>query len=201
LATLSLLAEVAEERPLVCVVEDAHGLARASAQTLAFVARRLMAESVVLLFAAFQRTDALRRLPQLVVEGLGQGDARELLRLVTPGRLDERVADQIVAEAHGNPLARLELPRGLSPAQVAGGFGLPGALSLEGRIEESFLGRVEALPEDSRRLLSVAAADPAGDLSLVARGRAVRDRRVGVGARGTGRLVGGRSGSAVSPST
>jgi DNA-binding CsgD family transcriptional regulator len=167
LATLSLLAEVAEERPLVCVVDDAHCLDPASAQTLAFVARRLMAESIVLLFAAFQPTHALKCLPELVVEGLRQSDARELLRLVTPGRLDERVADQIVAETDGNPLALLELPRGLSPAQLAGGFGLPSALSLEGRIEESFLGRVEALPEDSQRLLAVAAAEPTGDASLL----------------------------------
>ena len=100
-----------------------------------------------MLFAAREPTDELAGLPELVVEGLDDADARTLLASVIPGRLDERVADQLVAEARGNPLALLELPRGLSPAQLAGGFGLPGALSLEGRIEQSFLQRLEALPE------------------------------------------------------
>ena len=167
LATLGLLSEAAEERPLVCVVDDAHRLDRASAQALAFVARRLQAESVVMLFATREPTGELAALPELAVEGLGHADARKLLASVIPGRLDERVADQLVSETRGNPLALLELPRGLSSAQLAGGFGLPGVLSLEGRIEESFQRRLEALPEDTQRLLLVAAAEPAGDPTLV----------------------------------
>jgi len=135
LAVLSLLSEAAEERSLVCVVDDAQWLDRASAQALGFVARRLFAESVVMLFAAREPGEELRGLPELVVEGLSDTDARELLRSVIPWPLDERVREQIVAETRGNPLALLELPRGHSPEQLAGGFELPGALSLEGRIE------------------------------------------------------------------
>jgi DNA-binding CsgD family transcriptional regulator len=167
LATLSLLSEAAQERPLLCVVDDAQWLDRASRQALAFAARRLLAESVVVLFAARTPTDELAGLPELVVEGLDDTDARMLLASVIPGRLDERVADQVVAEAHGNPLALLELPRGLSPSQLAGGFGLPRALSLESRIEQSFRHRLEALPEDTRRLLLVAAAEPTGNPGLL----------------------------------
>ena len=167
LATLSLLSEAAQERPLLCVVDDAQWLDRASGQALAFAARRLLAEAVVVLFAARTPTDALAGLPELVVEGLEDADARMLLASVIPGRLDDRVADQLVAEAHGNPLALLELPRGLSASQLAGGFGLPRALSLEGRIEESYRVRLEALPQDSRRLLLVAAAEPTGDPGLL----------------------------------
>ncbi|MDX6226059.1 MAG: hypothetical protein QOE64_2435, partial [Frankiales bacterium] len=169
LATLSLLSDVAQERPLLCMIDDAQWLDRASAQALAFVARRLQAESVVMVFATREPSDELTGLPVLVVEGLRHADARKLLASAIPGRLDERVADQLVAEARGNPLALLELPRGLSSTQLAGGFGLPGALSLEGRIEESFQLRLEALPEDTQRLLLVAAAEPAGDLTLVRR--------------------------------
>ena len=167
LATLSLLSEAAQERPLLCVVDDAQWLDRASGQALAFAARRLLAESVVVLFAARTPTDELAGLPGLVVEGLDDADARMLLASVMPGRLDERVADQLVAEAHGNPLALLELPHGLSPSQLAGGFGLPHALSLESRIEQSFRDRLEALPQDTRRLLLVAAAEPTGDPGLL----------------------------------
>ncbi|MEA2147611.1 MAG: hypothetical protein QOG59_3198, partial [Solirubrobacteraceae bacterium] len=167
LATLSLLSEVAQERPLLCVVDDAQWLDQASAQTLAFVARRLQTESVALLFAVRQPSDEFAGLPELVVEGLRDTDARKLLSAVIPGRLDEQVAEQLVAEAHGNPLALLELPRGLSAAELAGGFGLPGALSLSGRIEEKFLERLERLPEDTQRLLLVAAAEPLGDPALL----------------------------------
>src|SRR5215207_3443219 len=167
LATLSLFSEAAQERPLLCVIDDAQWLDRASAQALGFVARRLLAEPVVLLFAARETTEAFADLPELLVEGLDDADARKLLASVIPGRLDERVADQLVAEARGNPLALLELPRGLSPAQLAGGFGLPGALSLAGTIEESFLQRLEALPENTQRLLLVAAAEPLGDPALL----------------------------------
>ena len=167
LATLSLLSEAAERRPLLCVIDDAQWLDRASAQALAFVARRMLAESVVMLFAIRQPIRELVALPELVVEGLQDSDAQQLLASVVPGRLDQRVADQLVAEAHGNPLALSELPRGLPPAELAGGFGLPEALPLEGRIEDRFLQRLEALPANSRRLLLVAAADPTGDPALV----------------------------------
>ena len=177
LAVLSLLSEAAEERPLVCVVDDAQWLDRASAQALAFVARRLMAESVVLLFAAREPGEEFRGLPELVVEGLRNGDARELLGSVVRGSLDERVRDRIVAETRGNPLALLELPRGLSPAQLAGGFGLPGALSLSSRIEEKFLRLLAELPEETQRLLMLAAAEPAGDPTLLWRAAG----RLGIG--------------------
>jgi DNA-binding CsgD family transcriptional regulator len=167
LASLSLLSEAGDARPLLCVVDDAQWLDRASAQALAFVARRLLAESVVMLFAARERSDEFAGLPELVVEGLGDDDARALLASVIPGRLDERVADALLAETGGNPLALLELPRGFTSAQLAGGFGLPGALWLEGRIEESFVARLEALPEDTQWLLLVAAAEPTGDPALL----------------------------------
>jgi DNA-binding CsgD family transcriptional regulator len=167
LAFLSVLSEAAEERPLLCVVDDAQWLDRASAQTLAFVARRLLAESVVLLFAVREPSDEFTGLPDVTVEGLRDADARRLLSAGIPGRLDQQVADQLVAETRGNPLALLELPRGLSAAELAGGFGLPGALSLSGRIEESFLERLGRLPDDTQRLLLVAAAEPLGDPALL----------------------------------
>jgi DNA-binding CsgD family transcriptional regulator len=177
LAVLGLLAEVAEEQPLVCVVDDAQWLDRASAQALAFVARRLVAESVSLVFAVREPGEELTGLPELEVEGLGNFDARVLLGSVLRGPLDERVRDRIVAETHGNPLALLELPRGLSPVELAGGFGLPDAPALSGRIEDSFRQRVQRLPAATRRLLLVAAAEPVGEPGLV--GRAAE--RLGVG--------------------
>ncbi|HEX3979479.1 MAG TPA: AAA family ATPase [Solirubrobacteraceae bacterium] len=167
LAVLGLLSEAAEARPLLCVIDDAQWLDRASAQALAFVARRMLAEPVVILVATREPRDLLAGLPELVLEGLGDADARALLASVIPGRLDERVADELLAETRGNPLALLELPRGLSTTQLAGGFGLPAALSLSGRIEESFQQRLEALPEDTQRLLLVAAAEPTGDPGLL----------------------------------
>jgi hypothetical protein len=120
-----------------------------------------------MLFAAREPSDLLVGLPELLVEGLRGADARSLLASVLPGRLDERVADELLAETRGNPLALLELPRGLSPARLAGGFGLPAALSLSGRIEESFQRRLEAMPDDTQRLLLVAAAEPTGDPALL----------------------------------
>ncbi|MEA2405427.1 MAG: hypothetical protein QOE08_2074, partial [Thermoleophilaceae bacterium] len=167
LAVLGLLSEAAQERPLLCVVDDAQWLDRASARALGFVARRLLAEKIALVFAARGLDDALAGLPELHVGRLGNRDARELLSSVLPARLDERVLERLVAETHGNPLALLELPRGLTPSQLAGGFGLPAALPLSDRIEEGFRRRLAPLPRDSRRLLLVAAADPAGDLGLV----------------------------------
>jgi DNA-binding CsgD family transcriptional regulator len=172
LATLSLFSEAAQERPLLCVIDDAQWLDRASAQVFAFVARRLVAESVVILAGTREAAGKYGRLPEFVVKGLPDADARALLASAVPGRLDERVADQLCAEARGNPLALLELPRGLSPAQLAGGFGVPGALSLPGKIEESFVNRLEELPQDTQQLLLVAAADPTGDPALLWRAAA-----------------------------
>ena len=169
LAVLSLLSEVAEDQPLVCLVDDAQWLDRASEQALAFVARRLLAEAVVLVFAvrAGSEDRELRGLPELMVEGLGESDARALLRSALPGPLDERVRDQLVAETRGNPLALLELPRGLTPAELAGGFGLPDATALSGRIEESFRRQLASLPAATRRLLLIAAAEPLGEPLLL----------------------------------
>ena len=169
LAALSLLSEIAEEQPLVCVVDDEQWLDRASAQALGFVARRLEAEPVGLIFAARVPGDEVAGLPELAVEGLGEGDARALLDSVLTGPLDARVRDQIVAETRGNPLALLELPRGMTPVQLAGGFGLPGVVPLPGRIEESFRRQLDALPAGTRRLLQLAAAEPADDPVLVRR--------------------------------
>jgi len=169
LAVLSLLAEVAEERPVVCVVDDAQWLDRTSALTLALVARRLLAERVGLVFGTRVVGDELRGLPDLEVGGLRDGDARAVLDSAVRFPLDERVRDRIVAETRGNPLALLELPRGLTTGQLAGGFGLLGAQALSGRIEESFARRLEALPEDARLLLLVAAAEPVGDPVLLRR--------------------------------
>jgi DNA-binding CsgD family transcriptional regulator len=167
LAALSLLGEAATERPLLCVVDDWQWLDRASAQVLAFVARRLAADAVALVVGARASSHELAGLPHLVVEGLRDDDARLLLASALRGPLDERVSDRIVAETGGNPLALLELPRDLSPAELAGGFGLPGALSLEDGIEEIFRRRLEPLSAPSRRLLLVAAVEPIGDPLLV----------------------------------
>ena len=169
LAVLSLLAEAAEERPLVCLVDDVQWVDRASAQALAFVARRLLAESIAMVFAVREPTDVteLNGLPETVVGGLADDDARSLLASAMPGRLDERVRDQIVAETRGNPLALLELPRGLTPAELAGGFVLPDARPLASRVEETFVQRVRGLPRETQRLLLVAAAEPVGDVSLL----------------------------------
>jgi DNA-binding CsgD family transcriptional regulator len=165
LATLGLLAEAAVERPVVCLVDDAQWLDRASSQVLAFVARRVEAEAVGLVFSARVADGELATLPQLEVRGLPERDARALLDAALTRPIDERVREQIVAETRGNPLALLELPRAATPAHLAGGFGLPGALP--GRIEDSFRQRVDALPAQTRRLLLLAAADPTGDPVLV----------------------------------
>jgi hypothetical protein len=167
LATLSLLADATEQHPLLCLVDDAQWLDQASAQVLGFVARRLVAESVALVFAARVPGNELAGLPELVVGGLPEGDARALLAAALTGPLDARVRDQVIAETGGNPLALLELPRGLTPAELAGGFALPNALPLPGRIEDSFRRRLEALPGETRSLLLVAAADPVGEPVLV----------------------------------
>jgi len=169
LAVLGLLSNVAAHEPLLCLVDDAQWLDRASAQALAFVARRLVAESVALVFVVREPSDEddLVGLPELVVDGLGDDDARALLASVISWPLDERVRDRIVAETHGNPLALLELPRGLTPAQLAGGFGIPSFAALPGRIEDSFARRLAPLPLATRRLLLLAAAEPLGDSALL----------------------------------
>ena len=169
LAVLSLIADVAEEQPLVCVVDDAQWLDRVSSQTLAFVARRLLAERVGLVFALRETGDQhdLEGLPELVVEGLAAADARRLLDATIPGRLDARVRDRILGEAGGNPLALLELPRGRTPIAVAGGFGLPVELPLTSRIEQGFVRQLEPFSADTRRLLLLAAAEPVGDVPLL----------------------------------
>jgi DNA-binding CsgD family transcriptional regulator len=167
LAVLGLLSDAADERPVLCIVDDAQWLDRASAETLAFVARRLLADPVVMLFATRASLELTAGLDELPVEGLGDDYARELLASVIPGRLDERVAEQLLAETRGNPLALLELPRGRGASQLAGGFGLLRAFSLQGRIEESFRQRLGLLPSDTQQLLLVAAAEPLGDPALL----------------------------------
>jgi DNA-binding CsgD family transcriptional regulator len=167
LAVLRLLSDVAEEQPLICLVDDEQWLDRASSQVLAFVARRLEAEAVGLVFAARSPSDHLTGLLELAVEGLREIDARALLDSVLTAPLDARVRDRIVAETRGNPLALLELPRGMTPAEVAGGFGLPDAAPISGRIEAEFQRRLDALPPEARLLLLVAAAEPMGDPLLV----------------------------------
>jgi DNA-binding CsgD family transcriptional regulator len=177
LAVLSLFAAAAEERPLLCVVDDAQWLDQASALTLAFVARRLLAEPAGIVFGAREPAEEFRHLPELEVRGVRDDDARALLTSAVRFKLDEAVRDRIVAETRGNPLALLELPRGLTAAQLAGGFGLMGAQALTGRIEESFVRRLDLLSDDGRRLLLVAAAEPAGDPRLLWRAAG----RLGIG--------------------
>ena len=175
LAALSLMAEISEERPLLCVVDDAHWLDQASAQVLGFVGRRLLAESVALVFAV--RTpageaawpDHLAGLPGLQLEGLGDEPARALLATVTPGPLDESVRTRIIEETRGNPLALLELNRGLGAAELAGGFALPDTGDLPRRIENQYIERLGELPPEAQQMTLLAAADPVGDAALVFR--------------------------------
>jgi DNA-binding CsgD family transcriptional regulator/tetratricopeptide (TPR) repeat protein len=166
LAVLSLLSDAAEEQPLLCVIDDAQWLDDESALAIAFVARRLLAESVAIVLATRLPSGGFDGLPELVVEGLGVDDARWLLAWGVQGVLDGQVRDRIVAETRGNPLALLELPRGLSAAELAGGFAVPDD-RLADRIEQSFLRRLESLPVETRRLLLVAAAEPVGDVALL----------------------------------
>ena len=164
-----MLSAAAAQQPLVCLVDDAQWLDRASLQALGFAARRLLADPVAVVFAVREPSDEreLSGLPELVMEGLGDADARLLLASALPGRLDERVLDRILAETRGNPLALLELPRGLTPAELAGGFGLPDPRPLANRIEQSFVRRLRSLPPQTQRLLLTAAAEPLGDASLL----------------------------------
>ncbi|MDV7089159.1 helix-turn-helix transcriptional regulator [Rhodococcus opacus] len=180
LAVLNLLAEAAEKQPIVCLVDDAQWLDRISAQTFVFVARRLLAERVALVFAVRGTRDdrAFMGLQELTIQGLRDDDARALLDSAIPGRLDEHVRDRIIAETHGNPLALLELPRGLTAAELAGGFSSPDAQPLSSQIEQSFLRRVKSLPAQTQQLLLTAAAEPVGDVPLLRRAAA----RLGIGA-------------------
>ena len=169
LAALTLLAEAAESRPLVCLIDDAQWLDRASAQVFAFVARRLLADQIAVVFAVREPsdTDELAGLPELVVGGLADSDARALLESALPGPVDAVVRRRLLDETRGNPLALLELPRAFTPAELAGGFGLPKAPPLVSRLEHAFLQRVQTLPRETQRLLVTAAAEPLGDSTLL----------------------------------
>jgi DNA-binding CsgD family transcriptional regulator len=174
LAALTLFAEVAEERPLLCLVDDAQWLDAATSQVLGFMARRLLAESVAIVFTVREPIDEreLAGLPELSLGGLQDDDARALLAAVIPGRLDDQVRDRLVAETRGNPLALVELPRGRSTGELAGGFVLPGAGTLPSQIEDRFRQRIATLPEATQRLMLLAAADPVGDATLLWRAAA-----------------------------
>ena len=178
LAVLSLLAAVAEERPLLCLVEDAQWLDAASSQIVGLVARRVRAESVAIVVAVREPAAApdFDGLPELRLEGLPQQDARSLLRGVVTGRLDSRVVDRIVGETAGNPLALLELPGRMTAAELAGGFELPAAGELSAQIEHQYIRRIRQLPEPTQRLMLLAAAEPVGDAPLVLRA----GRRLGI---------------------
>ena len=169
LAVLGLLAEAATERPLVCLVDDAQWLDDASLQVLGFVARRLLAEAVLLLIAARETDDrrAFPGLPALALAGLTDADARALLTATILWKLDSRIRDRIVAETGGNPLGLLELPKGMSPAELAGGFAVPTTASISDQLHSLYLRRVRALPAPTRHLMLLAAADPTGDAALV----------------------------------
>jgi hypothetical protein len=163
------MADAAEEQPLMCIIDDAQWLDHVSAQTLAFVARRLLAEQVGLVFGvrASGIEEELEGLPELVIAGLPADDARRLLDATIPGPLDARVRERILGEAAGNRLALLELPRGRQPIALAGGFGLPGAMPLTSRIEQGFVRQLTSLSAETRRVLLLAAAEPVGDVTLL----------------------------------
>jgi hypothetical protein len=188
LAILGLLSEAAEERPLLALVDDTHWLDDASMRALAFVARRLLAERIALVFAAREVDPTLGGLRSLEVKPLRHRDARALLDFVLPARIDEPVLERIVVETRGNPLALVELPRGLTPTELAGGFGLPAAVPLSASIEESFARRLEALPDDTRLLLLLAAAEPIGDPLLL--WRAAEKLGLSAKAEGAGEIGG-----------
>jgi DNA-binding CsgD family transcriptional regulator len=172
LAVLGLLADASAEGPLLCLLDDAQWFDQPSAQVLGFVARRLPAASVALLFSTRVRGRDLLGLPDLEVTGLGEAGAHALLDSVAHAGLDQHIRDRIVTETGGNPLALLELPRGLGGTDLAGAMGLPGTDPLPQRIEQDLLSRAEGLPEPTRRLLLIAAAEPLGDPILVWRAAA-----------------------------
>jgi AAA ATPase-like protein len=190
LAALSLLAEAAQKQPLLCVIDDAHWLDRASAQALGVVARRLLGEPVALVVAAREPDGEFRGLPELLVGGLGEGDARDLLGTVISRPLDEQVRERFIAGAGGNPLALLELPQGLTQADLAGEFDVVLAPGLLGRLEESFRQRLRGLPEATQRLLlgRGGRADRRPG-AAVAGGRAAGDWNGGGGSRQNGRVA------------
>ena len=165
LAVLNLLAEAGQPSRLIVMVDDEHWLDRASARVLAFASRRLTSEAVGIVFAARIAGEELRGLPELHVGPLPDTEARTLLARHFDGPLDHRVRDRIIAEAHGNPLALLELPRSLTVGEMAGGFGAPSAPLAHG-LTATYRRQIEALPLATRRLLALAAADPAGDPGL-----------------------------------
>jgi DNA-binding CsgD family transcriptional regulator len=167
LAVLGLLSEAARDRGLLCVIDDAHWLDRASAQAVGFAARRLAVERIAIVFAAREMGPALRGLPEVHVEPLGHRDARALLESFLPAPVDDQVLERLIVETRGNPLALVELPRGLTSSQLAGGFGVPAAAPMHAGIEESFQRRVAALPRDTRLLVLIAASEPTGDAALV----------------------------------
>jgi DNA-binding CsgD family transcriptional regulator len=190
LAVLTLLSEAAEDRPLLCVLDDAQWLDSMSVQCLAFVARRLLADRIAMVFAVREPSpeNALRGLPELVLRGLADHDARLLLAQAVPGPLDEQVRDRFIAETRGNPLALVELPRTTTPAALAGGFAVPHAPPLTSRIEHSFLRRLRSLPDETQRLLLLAAAEPIGDVTLLWRAAALLG--LGAGAAAPAETVG-----------
>src|SRR5918997_1346187 len=169
LAVLGLLSTVAEEQPLLCLVEDAQWLDAASGLILGFVARRLVAESVAMVVTVREPTTRhdFDGLPELLLRGLAEEDARTLLMSAVPGRIDDRVRDRIVAETRGNPLALLDLPRSMSAAELTGGFELLPATDLPRHLEEQYHQRAGELPQATQRLLLLAGAEPLGDATLV----------------------------------
>jgi len=167
LGLLSLLSDASDDQPLLCVVDNENVVDRASAQALAFAARRLFAEPVAMVFATSQASPELAGLREIHLAGLRDDAARTLLRSALAAPFDEHVLDRIVAETHGNPLALLELPKAMSPAELAGGFGTPAAPTLSTRIEDGFRRRFESLPPDTRLLSLLAAAESTGDPAVV----------------------------------
>jgi DNA-binding CsgD family transcriptional regulator len=188
LAVLTLLSVAAETQPVICLVDDAQWLDRCSAHALSFAARRLQAESVLMLFAERDQDHPteLAGLPELALEPLSTADARELLAASVVGALDERVGLRMIAEARGNPLALLELPHGLSSASLAGGFAVAPSLPLMRRVEGSFRRQVDRLPAETQRLLLVAAAEPVGDPVLLWRAAAELGIPIEAGAQAEG---------------
>ncbi|HEY6887000.1 MAG TPA: LuxR C-terminal-related transcriptional regulator [Solirubrobacter sp.] len=178
LAVLGLLAEAAEERPVLCVIEDAYALDRVSLTTLAFVSRRLHAESVGLMFSVREIPRELANLPQLRLEGLPATDAGALLDAVVHAPLDPAVRARLIAESHGNPLAIIELASHGHVRRLAGGYDVPAIGRLPARLQESFIGAVRALDSDTQRVLLLAAADPTGDAALLRRAALARGLEV-----------------------
>ncbi len=168
-AVLNLLSATAEKRPVLCLVDDAQWLDAASVQALGFVARRLVAEPMAMIFSLREpvTTRALDGLPQLSVQGLDEPDARALLSRAVPGPLDDRVRDRIIAETEGNPLALIELSQTMSRSERAGGFAPPAGGDLPSQLQEQYLRRISALPTATQRLMLLAAAEPLGDAALL----------------------------------